>query len=200
MGRILGDIKTASPLSRQINLAVVIGLVIDLAVHASGELLLRGALLGKILSGNGTVGNYRAYFEGTVKSGNAFGTSAATFGVDLPNSPLAKNLRVGDVLESTAGVALGTVLTWDPVAGTGTLAANSAAVLAAGNTFRVTEASLSIASKNGKILSDEVLMDANNAPASGWVEGYFIQARTTVTAAALTKMGGANPSTGEMRI
>lgn len=196
MGRILGDITNANPVSRYESQAIPIGGAIDNAIHLSGELLKRGALMAKIVSS----GKFRAYFEATVKTANAFGTGAATFGVDLTVSPLAKNLRVGDIVESTAGVTLGTIATWDPVLGTGTLTGNSAAVLAAGNTFRITEATVQLGSKSGRILKDEVLMGSTDEAFVGWIEGYFIQARTTITTAALTALGGKTVSTGEIRL
>lgn len=186
MGRFLGDVQNKNVIARRPDLAVSVEAVINNTIHASGEKLARGLLLAKIIA----TGKYRAYMEATVKTGNAFGTGAATFGVDLAVSPLAIHIRIGDILESTAGVTLGTVLTYDPVLGTGTLDANSAAVLAAGNTFRITEATVSLASKNGRILVDEVVMESNDAPVSAYVAGYFTKSMTSVTTVALAKMSG----------
>lgn len=201
MPTILGPITTMNPVSRFEQMAVAVEAIIDNAVHPSGTKLLRGVLLAKIVSGNGTAGNYRAYAEGTVKTSGAFSTAAATFTLDPATAGgLIGNFQVGDVIEGTDGTALGTILTYNPVTGVGTLTGNSTSNYTAGNTVRITEASVSIASKNGRILKDEVLMESNNEPANGWIEGFFIQSRTTITAAALTKMSGKAVTTGEIRL
>lgn len=196
MGRLLGDITNANPVSRYESQAVPVGGVIDNAIHLAAELLKRGTLMAKIVSS----GKFRAYFEATVKAGGDFANNAVGFTLDAALSPLIGNLRVGDVIESVGGTALGTIATFNATTGVGTLTGNSANNLAAAQKVRITEATVQLGSKSGRILKDEVLMGSSDEPFVGWIEGFFIQARTTITAAALTALGGKTVSTGEIRL
>lgn len=172
-------------LARHTGLAVALSVVISVAIHKIGEVLSPGTILGKM--GNG---KYRAYAEGLVTT--AFGTGSAAFAFD-PDEPHAKFFRVGDALESVAGVALGTILTYDPDTGAGTLTGNSAAILAIGARARITEASVSLGSGKGRILQEEVEMGENDEIASGFVEGFI--AKTEMhTDAAIAKFGVAYES------
>lgn len=202
--RKLGNITMKAILSRFEQLAVFVEGIIDNVVHPEGELMGRGLLLGKITAGTvGTVGNLRAYAEGKVKTGGAFSTGAATFTLDPADSAtkaMIKHFRIGDVIESTGGTALGTILTYNPVTGVGTLTGNSSNNLAAGQGVRVAAANLKISGKAGMILKDEVLMEATNEPVVGYIEGFFKQSSTTVTAAAATSMNGTNVTSDELRL
>lgn len=183
MSRDLGSMANKSLVSRDLRLAVVRGLVIDNSVHPKDELIYRGTLMGKLVSG----GKYRAYAEGTVQT-TAFATNSVNFQVD-PSGSTAKHFRVGDVIESTGGSALGTIATFNPNTGVGTLTANSTNALSVGNTIRIATSVLSISGADGKLLQDDIKMEANDMPVPGYVEGYFVYASTTVTSAAITAMG-----------
>lgn len=198
MGRILGNISQPSVLSRYVNLAVALELVIDGAVHLN-EKLFAGVLLGKIVSS----GKYRAYAEGTVKSGGAFSASADTFTLEqAAGVDLMKNFRVGDVITSSSGTALGTIATFDPVTGVGTLTGNSANALTAGNKVIISSAVLSIAKADVRVLKSETLLeDGVDAVGAGWNEGFFNTAMVLgATSAALTAMSAKTVSSTEFRI
>jgi hypothetical protein len=193
MNRILGDISNSSIVSRREDLAVVVEAIIDSAIHPSGDLIRRGALLAQ--RGNG---KYRAYAEGVVVG--AFSAAATTFSVDLTQGQSAQYFKAGDVIESVAGVALGTIATFDPSTGSGTLTANSANALAAGQRCRINAATGSLASKKARVLQEEMLMDGTDAAVAAYSEGFFTVSRTGITAAAETAMGVVEATTGEVRM
>lgn len=196
MGRVLGNITQPVILSRRAELAVADSAVIDGSIHED-ELLLAGQVLGKTAGGK-----YRAYAEAVVATGGAFSASAAGFTVENAEGEDAmKYIRVGDVIESVAGDALGTVATFDPVTGVGTLTGNSANALAAGQRVRVAAAGLSIAAGDVRILTSETSVDGDaDVPAAGYFEGFFSKTIRGATAAALTAMGAKDISSDEFRL
>jgi len=113
-----------------------------------------------------------------------------------------KHFRVGDVIESVAGLALGTIATYDPVTGIGTLTGNSANNLAAGVGVRVDNADLALASQAGRILKSEVIVTAGqDEPVAAYTEGFFIEARVLgATTASKLELGALEPTPGEMRL
>lgn len=195
MGRILANVTNSGTVSRYAELCVLVEGVIDNAIHSGGELLKRGLLLMKTVAN----GKYRAYAEALVKAGGAFSNASAAFTLD-PTSALVGYFRVGDVIESTSGTALGTIATFSAVTGVGTLTGNAANNLAAGQSVRVAESQAALSGNVGRILEDEILMDASDEAFDGFSEGFFVQSRTTVTAAALAKLGGYLLTTDEIRL
>lgn len=164
--------------------------------YQAGVRLKKGALLGKLGSGK-----YRAYVEIDVKTGGDFSNAAVGFTLDVATKVGQGDFEVGDVITSVSGTALGTILTYNKTTGVGTLAANSANNLAAGQKVKVSEAVLALGSKAGRILKDEVLVEADqDTPCAAYFEGFFLQANTTVTAAALTTLGGFTIESGEIRL
>lgn len=194
--RLLGDIQSPNLLSRRDDLAVSVGVVIDGAVHED-EMLKRGYLLAKIIAS----GKYRAYAEADVAVGGDFSTGADTFTLEAGQEG-AKHFRVGDVLESVAGAALGTIATYNPATGAGTLTGNSSNNLADGNGVRITEASVSLGSKNGRVLKNEMVIEGTeDKPEASYSEGFFTEARIpNLTDAAKTSLGTSAPSSGELRL
>lgn len=189
MSNKLATVRNTALVSRWDILALAIGIVIDGTIHASGELLQRGVLLGKIVA----TGKYRAYAEGLVADDGAFSNAAKTFTLDPADEAtkgLLKNFRLGDVVEGTDGTALGTIATFNPATGEGTLAANSTSNLATGKSVRIAKSVLALADGKGKLLTDEVISAGSDMPATGFFEGFFVKSLTTVTAAALSEMGG----------
>jgi hypothetical protein len=193
MRRILGDISNSTTISRREDLAVVVEAVIDGTIHPDGDLVRRGAVLAQVVA----TGKYRAYAEGLVTT--AFATSSTAFAVD-PTEPAAQYFKAGDVIESTAGAALGTIATYNPTTGAGTLAANSAAVLATSGRCRLAAAAYALGSNKARVLQEEVLMSGNDEAVGAYSEGFFAQSRTTITAAALAAMSAYSPTTGEVRL
>jgi hypothetical protein len=181
MAQILSTFKNPALISRHEQLAIANAIKIDNAIHALNETLRRGTLLGK-----GANGKYRAYAEAPVTV--AFSAASPNFTLD-PADINTKNFRVGDVIESVAGLALGTILTFNSVTGVGTLTANSANALAIGQRVRATAAVIAINVSNGKLLQDEVVMGSADEVAVGYFEGFFVTSQTSLTAAAKTAMG-----------
>jgi hypothetical protein len=197
MGELLGKITKPAILSRYINLAVALEMLIDAAVH-NAEILLEGTLMGKTAGGK-----YRAYAQGTVAVGGEFSTGAATFTLeDAAGRGEKKHFRVGDTIESVAGDALGEIASYDPETGVGTLVANSASVLAAGNGVRVIAAELDISDDAVRVLKDErSIEDSQDEPAAGYNEGYFNTAAVKgATPEALVAMGAKQVSASEFRL
>jgi hypothetical protein len=189
-------IKNPALLSRFERLAVETSFLIDASI-SGGLTLARGVLMAKIVSS----GKYRPYVEGVVKTGGAFATSSAAFTLDVSQQVGPVPFQVGDVIEDVSGNALGTIASYNALTGVGALAANSAEALAAGGFVRVALASLALAYGAGKILKDEAPVDsANDTLAVGYFEGFFIQANTTVSAAALLAMQGKTIDAGEIRL
>jgi hypothetical protein len=194
VSKILNTITNPALVSRHDHLAVCESITIDSTVHADGERLVRGTLLGKLGSGK-----YRAYAEAVVTG--AFATNSTAFTLD-PASKAAKHFRVGDVIESTGGSALGTIATYNPATGVGTLTGNASNALAANgtNAVRIPLATLALGSSAGKLLKDEVDMEGIDEIAVAYFEGYFVKSLTTLTAAALTAMGAIDVDTDEVRL
>ena len=191
----IATVRNQGIVSRFDNLALETGVLLD-KTYQAGVRLLRGSLLGQLASGK-----YRAYCEIDVSV--AFNTANANFTLLVSSKVGQGDLEIGDVITSVGGLALGTVLTYNKVSGVGTLAANSANNLAGGQKVKISEAVLALGSKAGKILKDETYIDANLAAdisAAGYFEGFFLQANTTVTAAALTTLGGKTIESGEIRL
>lgn len=192
----IATVRNTALVSRFDHLACETGVLLD-KTYQAGVRLLRGALLGKIVSS----GKYRAYVEIDVKTGGDFSTVAATFTLDVATKIGQGDFEVGDVITSVGGTALGTILTYNKTSGVGTLAANSANNLAAGQKVKVSEAVLSLANKAGRLLKDETLVAADqDTPVAAYFEGFFLQSQTTVTAAALTTLGGFTIESGEIRL
>jgi hypothetical protein len=190
----LTTITQKALVSRHDQLAVETSFLIDNAVHASGETLAKGTLMGKLASGK-----YRAYAEAFVSV--AFANNAKTFTLD-PTNPACKHFRVGDVIQGTDGTALGTIATFNPATGVGTLVANSTTSFAADgvNAVRIPLATVALASSAGKLLKDEVTMEDTDLVATGFFEGFFVKSLTTLTAAAMTALGAITIETDEVRL
>lgn len=199
MGRILGNITQPALESRHLNLAVALESVIDKDVHG-GEVLLRGALMGKIVAS----GKYRAYAQAAVASGGDFSTSADTFTLeDLTDRDLMKHFRVGDVITDDEDNALGEIATFDPVTGVGTLTGNSANNLASGGADVIIDAAdLSIAKVDVRILKSETQVETDLDKAEpGYNEGYFNRSAVLgATDEALTAMGAKDLGSDEIRL
>lgn len=192
MPRILGDVTNSAIVARREDLAVVVEGIIDSSVHASGEKLKRGTLMGKVGSGK-----FRAYAEATLTAATA--TTSPNFSVD-PAGPIAQHLRVGDSLESVDGNGLGIIASYNPLTGAGTFTTNALAVQASGSQVRVVETSLTISGGAGRILQDEHLMEGADEPFAGYCEGFFTKSRTTVTSSAVTTMGSVVVTADEIRL
>lgn len=192
--KILNTITNTSLVSRHDHLAVCESFTIDSAIHADGEKIVRGTVFGKQGSGK-----YRAYAEALVKS--AFANNSTAFQLDM-TSPAAKHFRVGDVIQGTDGTALGTIATFDPTTGNGTLTANATNNFAANgtNAVRIPLATVALASKAVRILKDEVQMIGTDEIGVGYFEGFFVESTTTLTAAAETAIGAIKTDTDEVRI
>ena len=195
MGKILGNITSPNVESRFLNLAAPVECLIDGAVHLD-EIVKRGQIMGL------AAGKYRAYAEAIVKTGGDFSTAAATFTLEnAAGFDQMKNLRVGDVITSSGGTALGTILTFDPATGIGTLSANSANNLAAGQAVIIDAADLDISKANVRILkSEHAVEDGVDRPAEGYVEGWFNTAVVQATSAALVAMSAKIISASEFRL
>lgn len=193
MSKILSTITNPALVSRHHQLAVEESFTIDNAVHADGEKILRGTLFGKIVA----TSKYRAYAEGVVAGAFAVNSKAFTL-----SGAAAKHFRSGDVIQSTASEALGTIDDYDPETGIGTLVANSTTALAAdgSKSVRIPLATLALADSAGKVLKDEVTMDDTDAIGVGYFEGFLVQSLTTITAAALAALGGVTTDTDEVRL
>lgn len=193
--KILNTITNPALVSRQDQLGVETSFTVDGSVLAAGIRILRGTLMGLLANTK-----YRPYFESVVTV--AFSTASAAFTLD-PTSPRAAYLVVGDVLEGTDTTALGTVLTYNPLTGAGTLAANSSNNFAADGTksVRIPLATLALVYPDGKLLKDELDMDGTDQVGVGFYEGFFVKSLTTLTAAAITAMGAAyTVGTDEVRL
>lgn len=175
----MDGITNKQVLARHTGLAVPLPVVIDASIHA-GEKLTQGIFLARMANGK-----YRAYAEAEVST--AFAADSVNFAVD-PTGPLAKFFRVGDQIESTSGTALGTIASYNPSTGNGTLVANSAAALAIGQRIRIAEASASLGLGKGRLLVEKIEMGAKDEPASGYIEGYMVKSAFT-TDAAIAKVG-----------
>lgn len=180
----MNGITNKQVVARASHLAVSLALIVSASIHANEDLS-AGQFMAQMSNGK-----YRAYAEGVVST--AFNTANANFAVD-PAGPLAKHFRVGDAIESVGGVALGTILTYNPTTGVGTLSGNSAANLAIGQNIRITEASASLGSGKGRLLDSRVQTDVLDQVASGYVEGYMAKTSLT-TDAAILKVGVAYQS------
>lgn len=195
MATAIATVRNPVVVSRFDELALAKKIALD-KTYQAGLKLYRGDLLGKLASGK-----YRAYVEIDVKASGDFGTGSANFTLDVATKIGRGELAVGDVITSVAGLALGTILTYNTTTGVGTLAANSANVLAAGGKVKVSNSVLQIDGKQGVILMDETdVAAAYDTSCSGWFEGFFLQANTTVTAAAATTMGAKAIDSGEIRL
>ncbi len=179
--------------SRFDHLALVKSVVISKTAHKEDELLSRGTLLGELVAD----GKSRAYAEGDVTT--AFSAANANFAVN-PAGPLAKHFRVGDVIEAVAGTALGTIATFNPETGVGTLGANSANALAIGQKVRIATSVLSIAYGKGTILQNEVRLQGNDAPVSAYFAGIFLKDFVNITAAAKASLGAVDISSTEIQL
>lgn len=180
----MNGITNKQVVARASHLAVSLAIKIDSAAHPN-EKIPAGSFMAKKANGK-----YRAYAEGDVTA--AFAADSANFTLD-PAGPLVKHFRVGDALETVAGVALGTIATFNPATGVGTLTGNSAAVAAIGVKVRVTEASASLGSGKGRLLDSAVEVDSIDQVASGYAEGYMAKTPLT-TDAAIAKVGVAHES------
>ncbi len=198
--RILSDITQPNVVSRYLNLAVTVLALLDVTVHPEDEKLLEGTLLGKIVAN----GKFRAYPEAEVAVAGDFSAASADFTIEDQDALLKmKHFRIGDTIESTLGVALGEILTFNPVTGVGTLTGNSANALAAGLFVRVVAAELSLANGDGRILKGETLMPTPSAdsPQAAYVEGFFTDARVIgLTLASGLAMGAKSFVAGETRL
>jgi hypothetical protein len=193
---VLAKVKNPALVSRFVELALVSSMLIDRTVHG-GEILPRGTVMARIVSSK----KYRAYAEGTIKAGGAFSASAPGFTLDVDVSPIAKHLRVGDVIESVSGTALGTIASYNPATGVGTLSGNSAAALAAGQKVRVAKSVLALAKGAGRILQDEVQVSSqNDSSGAAYFCGFFLKSNTTLTDDALSELGGYELEAGEARL
>jgi len=196
MGNVLATIKNPALISRFENLAAETSGVVD-GNFSGGLTLARGTLMGKIVS----TGKFRPYTEGVVKTGGAFATGSTAFTLDQSVAVGPVPFQVGDVIEDSAGNALGTIAAFNPTTGVGALVANSASNLAAGGVVRVALSVLALANGAGRILKDELSVVAGvDALGVGYFEGFFLQANTTVTAAALAAMAGKTIDAGEIRL
>lgn len=196
MSNLLASIKNPALLSRHEQLAAETAVMIDSAAHAAGVVLPRGTLVGKLASGK-----HRAYAE-ALTSGSGFGTGSASFQLD-PASALIGFLKAGDVIESVAGAALGTILTIVPSTGAGTLVANSASALAAGQSVRIALSVLPLSGLRGKVLKDECQMPADGTDqiVAAYFEAFVVKASTTITDAAIAAAGSwAEFEAGEVRL
>jgi hypothetical protein len=195
MSSILNKISNPALVSRHDHLAIAEAVVVDGDVHVDGERVARGTLLGKIVA----TGKYRAYAEAVVSV--AFANNSKDFTLDSA-SKAAKHLRVGDVIQGIDGTALGTIATYDPATGVGTLGANSTSNYAANgtNAVRIPLATLALAGSAGKLLQQELDMDGNDAVGVGYFEGFFVKSNTTLTATAMTAMGAIDVDTDEVRL
>lgn len=180
----MNGIQNKQVIARASHLAVILPFIISSTIHPN-EKLQAGTFMAKMANNK-----YRAYAEGQVDV--AFGTASAAFTLD-PAGPLVKHFRVGDAIESSAGVLLGTILTFNSVTGAGTLTVNSAAVLAIDGRARISEASASLGYGKGRLLDSVYDVAAGDVAASGYVEGYMATT-TLTTAAAIAKVGVSHES------
>lgn len=199
--RLLGDIQNSDIISRRSDLAVKQEAVIDNSIHPTGDILHRGDVLAKYVPNDASVhvGKFRAYAEGTVTT--AFATNSINFAVD-PTVRASLSFKVGDAIENASGsVLLGTIATFSPSTGIGTLAANSAAVLAIGGIVRLVKANWALNNKQGLILEDELIMeDTDKANVAGIREGFVVLSRTSLTASAISELGAVEETDDEVRI
>jgi len=201
MGRLLGDIKTTDIVARRADLAVAQEVVLDSSVIPSGTVINRGEVLAKYVPSDASahVGKHRPYAEGPVTG--AFSTAAKTFTLDV-TVRAALQFQPGDVIEGTDGTALGTIATYDPATGAGTLVANSANNLAADGTksARLAKANWALDLKRGMILQDECIVEGIDLPQSAFREGFFVKSRTSLTASAISELGAVEETSNEVRI
>jgi len=199
MGRLLGNITQPALESRFLNLLVALEAVIDKDVHGD-EVLLRGTLMGKIVAS----GKYRAYMQAAVASGGDFSTGADTFTLeDLTDRDLMKHVRVGDVITDSGGLALGTVASFIPATGVGTLTGNSANnLVSGGNDVIISVAVLSIAKVDVRILKSETSIEPDLDKAEpGYNEGHFNRSAVLgATDEAVTAMGAKDLGSDEIRL
>ena len=202
-GRLLGNIQTTDIISRYRELAVPMDVLLDstqFAVYAAR--ISRGELLMKYVPNDASVhvGKYRPYCEGTVTT--AFGAGSINFAFN-PATRASQNFLVGDVITDSLGNALGTILTYNPATGVGTLTGNSTNVLAIGGIAIVSAANWALGGKQGMVLEDDQLIEASGSdePVAAYREGFFVQALTSITATAITALGAAVESeSGDVRI
>lgn len=195
--RVLGDITQPNVVSRFQNVAFAVAAILDVLIHLEGEKLLEGTLLAKIVA----TGKYRAYAEADVNV--AFDAANANFTLeDQADGHLKmKHFRLGDVIEGVDGTALGTILTFNPITGVGTLAANSANAYAIGLAVRVDNADLKLSGGDGRILKAETLMSDLDEPVAAYVEGFFTDTRVIgLTADAKTELATKSYVAGETRL
>ncbi len=192
MGRLLADVTQPNVLSRYLNLAVSVEALLDSGIHVDKKLL-EGTLIGKM--GNG---NYRAYVE--TETSVDFNAANADFTLsEIAAQALLKHLRIGDVVEGIDGTALGTVLTYDPATGVGTLTANSSSTYA-GN-IRVDNADLDISQGVGLVLKDENAVGSDDLPVAAYCEGFFNTGSVLgATAQALIDLSAKVVSASEFRL
>lgn len=201
--RLLGDIKTTDIISRNPDLAVALNILLDSTVMpAYPQVINRGEVLAKYVPSDASahVGKYRPYAESNCTS--AFSTGSAAFSLD-PTIRASQWFLPGDVIEGVDGTALGTIATYDPLTGEGTLTGNSSnAYGSGGQAVRLAVAKWTLGNKLGMILQDETLVEASgdDVPVAGWREGFFVQSRTSLTAAAITALGAYVETPGEVRI
>jgi hypothetical protein len=203
--RVLGDIKTVDIISRFSNLAVTLNCLLDSSVMPVAStvdtIINRGEVLAKYVPSDSSahVGKYRPYAESNVTA--AFATNSINFTLDASIRSAAWFIP-GDVIEGVDGTALGTIATYNPATGVGTLAANASnAYGSGGQAVRLAAANWTLGSKLGLILVDECIVEAGvDQPVAGYREGFFVQSLTSLTAAAITALGAAVETPGEVRI
>ena len=198
--RLLGDIKTVAILSRYEHLAVAMNCIIDssvMPVSSAGlpQIINRGEVLAAYVPDDESdhVGKYRPYAESVVAG--AFAENSVNFTL-TPAQRGAQWFIPGDVIETTAGVAIGTIATYNPATGVGTFTEDSEAVVAIGASVRLVSTNWGLANKLGLILEDEVLVEYEfDLPTSAYREGFFNQSMTSLTTAAIASLGAAVENT-----
>lgn len=195
--RVLGDITQPNVVSRFQSLAVAVEALLDVTVHLEGEKLFEGTLLAKIVAN----GKFRAYAEADVNVAFNAGNVDFTLEDQADGHLKMKHFRVGDVIEGVDDTALGTIATFNPVTGVGTLTANSANAYAIGLAVRVSNADLKLSAGDGRILKSELLMSDLDEPVAAYVEGFFTDTRVIgLTADAKTELGSKSYVPGETRL
>ena len=195
MANPIAKVKNPALLSRFEHLAAEAAILIDKS-YTDGKTLARGVLMGKQVTG----GKYRPYVEAEVKTGGNFATNSTAGTLDLSTQVGPVAFQAGDVIETVAGTAIGTISTINASTGAIVLTGNASNAVSAGTKVRIATSQLALDAGKGKILKDEVQIDGLDQPAVGYFEGFFIQANTTVTDAALTAMSGKTIDSGEIRL
>jgi hypothetical protein len=205
-GRILGNITNPALVSRFDRLAVKVDTIIDSAVHGAGERLIRGTLLALGLAGGGAApvnaGKSVAYAEGATGA-TAFSNASINFSISIadPTDKTAYFFRPGMRITKLDGTLVGTVATFDPTTGLGTLTGDAAVNVATGLRVQLSAVDYGVDYINGGLLEDDVAMDGtHDEPVSMFIEGFFNKAGTSLTAQAITAMGAKSFASGEVRL